>query len=391
MLVKDNVYNKFKVNVVDTSYEGILWVKFECRENPPVTFLVCVCYLPPSRSSRGDTSQEFFENLGNQYLLYSNLGPVCICGDLNARCGDHQDISHSEVYIPQRHILDHATNSHGLQLLDFLRPLDLCMFNGRGKDNFTYISSLGCSVCDYCLVPKEDYDLFSCFEVITIRDLETNLDHYDTLASDHSVLSWIVFQNITKSDLHISVRENARDKRKVPLPDFRKVPSNFLQNCEKDISLLSQQLMSSTVTQSLVDHIYNSFCKLLHSEIRVNIPTKRHRKPYKQPWWNCSLSKARKEVHKLQKLWAQSKGKADIALISNMKRKFRAAHLRYMYMIRRAKRHHQYITCTKLLGSITRPTKFWELSSKILGRKRAKFRIPVEYAQGEEGCLVKPY
>ena len=92
MLVKHNVYNKFKVNVVDTSYEGILWVKFEHRENPPVTLLVCVCYLPPSRSSRGDTSLEVFENLGNQYLLYSNLGPVCICGDLNARCGDHHMI-----------------------------------------------------------------------------------------------------------------------------------------------------------------------------------------------------------------------------------------------------------------------------------------------------------
>ena len=156
-----------------------------------------------------------------------------ICGDLNARCGEHQDMSSSEKFIPQRHVLDHATNSHGLQLLDFLRPLDLCMLNGRGKDNYTYISSLGCSDCDYCLVPKEDYHLFSCFEVITIRDLETNLDHYDTLASDYSVLSWIVFQNITKSDLHFSVRENARDKRYVHLPDFRKVPPNFYRNCEK--------------------------------------------------------------------------------------------------------------------------------------------------------------
>ena len=193
-----------------------------------------------------------------------------------------------------------------------------------------------------------------------------------------------MFQNIMKSDLHVSVRKNARDKRNVPFPDFRKVPPNFLQNCEKDISLLSQQLMSSTVTQSLVDHIYNSLCKILHSETRVNIPTKRHCKPYKQPWWNCSLSKARKEVHKLQILWVQSKGKGDISLISSMKRKFRAAHLHYMYMIRRAKRHHQYITFTKLLGSITRQTKFWELSSKILGRKRAKFRIPFKCSQGED-------
>ena len=123
-----------KLNVVDTSYEGILWLT-EHRENPQVTFLVSVCYLPPSRSTRGDTSQEYFEKLGNQY---SNLASVCKCGDLNARCGDHQDISNSEVYIPQRHVLDHATNSHGLQLLDFLRPLDSCMLNGRGKDTFIH-------------------------------------------------------------------------------------------------------------------------------------------------------------------------------------------------------------------------------------------------------------
>ena len=86
-----------------------------------------------------------------------------------------------------------------------------------------------------------------------------------------------------------------------------------------------------------------------------------------------------------KKLWVQSKGKGDISLISSMKRKFRAAHLRYMYMIRGAKGCHQYITFIEL---ITRQTKFWELSSEILGRKWVKFRIPVEYAQGEDSVPI---
>ena len=82
LLVKLSMYENFKVNVLDNNrYEGILWVKFEHISSPKIIFLICVCYLPPNISSRGDTSQEFFEKLGNQYLLYHNMGTVCICGD----------------------------------------------------------------------------------------------------------------------------------------------------------------------------------------------------------------------------------------------------------------------------------------------------------------------
>ena len=102
LLVKERLYDKFNINVWDSSYEGILWVRFKQQQNSQVVFLICVCYLPPSSSSRGDTSQEFFETLGNQYLFYSNCGLVCICGDFNARCGSCQDIPDSDNFIPQR-------------------------------------------------------------------------------------------------------------------------------------------------------------------------------------------------------------------------------------------------------------------------------------------------
>ena len=64
-------------------------------------------------------------------------------------------------------------------------------------------------------------------KVITIRDLEVNHDYYNTLAHNHSVLLWLVFQNTNKSNLHMTVWENARDKSNVPLPNFRKVPPNY--------------------------------------------------------------------------------------------------------------------------------------------------------------------
>ena len=65
----------FKINVLDSFYEGILWVKFQCHDDANMCSLVCICYLPPSTSSRGDSSKELFDRLGCQYLLYSALGP----------------------------------------------------------------------------------------------------------------------------------------------------------------------------------------------------------------------------------------------------------------------------------------------------------------------------
>jgi len=55
MLVKDNVYNKLML--LTLLMKDFCGEKFEHRENPQVNFLVCVCYLPPCRSSRGHTSQ----------------------------------------------------------------------------------------------------------------------------------------------------------------------------------------------------------------------------------------------------------------------------------------------------------------------------------------------
>ena len=45
------------------------------------------------------------------------------------------------------------------------------MLNGRGKDDFTYVSTLGCSVVDYCLVPRDDFHSFSDFSVQKMSDL----------------------------------------------------------------------------------------------------------------------------------------------------------------------------------------------------------------------------
>ena len=42
-------------------------------------------------------------------------------------------------------------NSHGKQLMDVMKSLELGTLNGKGKANFTYILSLVHSFVDYCI------------------------------------------------------------------------------------------------------------------------------------------------------------------------------------------------------------------------------------------------
>ena len=125
------------------------------------------------------------------------------------------------------------------------------------------------------------------------------------------------------------VHTNKERDEKIPIPDFRKIPPDFLSRYEKDISHLSELLLlSKNVTQDLIDHVYNSFCHIVCAEIQQKLPLKRFPKNMKQPWWNQSLKNARKEVQQLQKKWLKHKSKKEIA--TTLKKNFQAAHLKYM-------------------------------------------------------------
>ena len=68
--------------------------------------------------------------------------------------------------------------------------MGLCTLNGRGKDNFTYISPTGSSAVDYCIVDV-DYNKYSSFSVTTMREIIQIL-HYEQTSHipDHSLLTW---------------------------------------------------------------------------------------------------------------------------------------------------------------------------------------------------------
>ena len=61
---------------------------FNLRETQHVLILPCASVTsPPSNSSRGALSVEFFDHLKSNVHEFQNIDAFWICGDFNARCG----------------------------------------------------------------------------------------------------------------------------------------------------------------------------------------------------------------------------------------------------------------------------------------------------------------
>ena len=122
--------------------------------------------------------------------LLCSSGTVVICGDFNSRCGCLKDVDGDIV---PRNVIDEVKTEQGEALVSFLRSSGLCLVNERvGQDNFTCISSKGCSVVDYCLVFQEDLNMVSQFQVKKMSECEEEggMDFEAQRVPDHSVLMW---------------------------------------------------------------------------------------------------------------------------------------------------------------------------------------------------------
>ena len=195
LLVRDYLFNFYNVHVIDHTMEGALWIKFSAV-NAAVSFIICVCYLPPERSSRAVDAQYFYDELLRQLYSYQQEEIVIICGDFNSRIASKPDFIEGVDDVIKRAPLDNAYNSHGDRLLEFLLSTNCCVMNGRsGVNDFTCISNKGLSVVDYCIVPHEHVQPVNNFAVRRARFVFDNagwagiMDPSHSIP-DHSILTW---------------------------------------------------------------------------------------------------------------------------------------------------------------------------------------------------------
>ena len=142
ILVKLSVYNVFKVQVIDNSYEGIICLKLEHKVSVFSIIVIC-CYLPPENSLYGRDCESFFAHIITQIYLNIDADALIILGDFNSRTGNLEDSINLLDQIPERTALNQIVNSPSTSFLEFLKDCKLCMLNGRlnpENNDFTFVS-----------------------------------------------------------------------------------------------------------------------------------------------------------------------------------------------------------------------------------------------------------
>ena len=94
----------FNLEIFDKIDDGIFGIKLtnKCTD---MSIIIFVCYLPPDNSPYGKDVDGFFSHLTAQLHLASDADPIFICGDMNARVGEQNDLltdQIEDICIPKR-------------------------------------------------------------------------------------------------------------------------------------------------------------------------------------------------------------------------------------------------------------------------------------------------
>ena len=114
-------------------------------------FKFCVCYLPPSNSTRQINTEQFLNTLMGYIYEFQENSTVTIFGDFNIRVGDEEDFIAGVDNLPNREIVDYTKSQFCSTFIDFLIRTYVCILNGRGSKNntFTSVSSKVHAVVDF--------------------------------------------------------------------------------------------------------------------------------------------------------------------------------------------------------------------------------------------------
>ena len=157
--------------------------------------VVVFVYIPPESAVhyRNNGSNCHIAALDNCLLDIAERFPeasIVCCGDLNARTSNIQTNNHptdlstgprklAPIFQYSRSSCDGTINDFGERLLDFCVCFDLLILNGfkhgDEKGNFTYVSTHGCSVTDYCLVSDSFVDRVAKFDVCGVHENKVQL------------------------------------------------------------------------------------------------------------------------------------------------------------------------------------------------------------------------
>ncbi|CAG2186873.1 unnamed protein product [Mytilus edulis] len=207
--------------------------------------------------------------------------------------------------LPEREVIDFKANSYGEIFCEFLSNVNCCVLNGRNhlNNDYTYVSTRGSSVVDFCITPFENINSFKKFEVIRASDLAnkslTTGSIEPKYIPDHSVLCWefesAVCENTNKQSL------NSHDNRSNHIVyNVKNIPDTWM-NDENSINLINSciaNIESCNGIQVELDNIYSEFINVIHNEMNDKLDKKikimnsvnNKKRRFKKRWWTDELT-----------------------------------------------------------------------------------------------------
>ena len=392
--VRNSITQIYNVSIIDETFEGILWLKF-CPRTNDKPFYCCICYLPPSDSTRNIDPGEFYDTLLFQIHSYCKDDFFYLCGDFNGRCGDLEDFIAGVDSIPDRNVVDYTINKECERFCEFLIDSNCCMTNGRNCQNndFTFISTSGSSVIDYCVVPYEylsniqDFSVHPTSALISVSNIHCTLDSPGTYP-DHSLLVW----TISVENTVMCNRDSTSRTASFEVFD-RNIPTDFLDGQSEVLNTYISQIEQDVSSQEELDNIYSHLMQsikeemvqsLSHKTVKVKSGSSNRKRKTKKPWWTSCLTELWNDQCDAEQSMLKSKSRTER---KGLRKRFIEKRKLFNREVQRSKRAYALQRQAEIDNlEATNPNLFWKEIGKIgIGQERRKF-IPMEVTR-DDGSL----
>ena len=325
ILVKNDIFIDYEIEIVDKSFDGILGIKCTHKVTK-FTAILYACYLPPQNSPWGRDSASFFAHLISEIYLNSCVDFILCAGDINARIGNLKYVDENiDLDIPVRKPIDFERKGHFQDFIDFLKDALFTVVNGSitpEYDNFTNVKR-GKSVVDYVFCPHDCISSVLKCNVDLANDLVNNCsaNQYIGMRSkvpDHSMITtrvkWGLSVNATTAHAYETSENSNTTGKKVYA--FKNLNTESLKSETWILALqnIINRLSTRIDMQNNLDSLYNSFCNSLFKELDDCLgykhASKKCRKRFKnhKPYWNDHLLLLWKNLVQAEKDFTHYKG-----------------------------------------------------------------------------------
>ena len=348
---------------------------------------LCLCYIPPSNSSRqgimeSNIFDDILQNIAHIQHITNDACNIVLLGDLNSRIGQHYDYvaddfaTHIHVdaipddYIPDQNLprksQDQVTNQNGQLLLDLLKQTGLRVANGRVCEDrdvgsFTFVSSRGSSLVDYCIVNPE-----------LLSDFTSFYGHDPNIISDHCLIEFSLILNVARHVFDDDIDEAAFSYYKWKSNHKEKYVNNISsEHFQEQLNALIDTVDDATcandidVSISAFSDLMHSICEPLFTQTKQAKSPNNKEKPERYTFDN-NCSEKRKKFYQNLNTFRKNKNDENRKNMVKSRTEYKNAVRKFNYEIERQKSF-------KLLNAKVKNAKeYWKLLKSSVVQPKSK-------------------